>query len=101
MIDDDLHVQKLPWLFKTFYCQFNHYGSFAGTLSYDIKTCLSDRNGVISGSVTSVWCKRITFSAHAESVYDIMPSNTCCVGNEQQFEELTTVEHDMYPQSSD
>ena len=41
------------------------------------------------------------FSVHIDSMCDIVPSNTCSVGDEQQFVKLTTVGHDMYPQSSD
>ena len=87
--------------FWSFHSHFNHCEYILGTLRYDVKTYLNDRNGAISGSAPPVWCRRITFSVHAESVCDIVSSNTSCEGNEQQFEELTTVERDVHPQNSD
>ena len=59
------------------------------------------RNGAKSRSQFPIGCTTIIFRVHIDSMYDIMSSTTWCVGNEQQFVELTTVWHDIYLQSSD
>ena len=46
-------------------------------------------------------CTTITFSVHIDSTHEIVPSNMCSVGNEQQFVKLITVGHDTHHQSSD
>ena len=91
---------KIMYLWS-FYWDFNHYGSISDTLRHDTKMYVRGRNSVKSRSRFPIGCTTIIFRVHIDSMYDIMSSTTWCVGNEQQFVELTTVRHDIYPQSSD
>ena len=72
-------------------------------LRHDVKIydTIRGRNGVKSRSQDPIGCTTIIFRVHNDSMYDIISSTTWCVGNEQQFVELTSVRHDIYIQSSD
>ena len=85
----------------TFYWGFNHCEYISATLPNDSKIYVRGRNGDKSGFQCSTERTTIIFRPCIDFMYDIMPSNTWCVGNEQQFVELTTVEHAMCLQSSD
>jgi len=85
----------------TFYWGFNHCEYISATLPNDSKIYVRGRNGDKSGFQCSTERTTIIFRPCIDFMYDIMPSNTWCVGNEQQFVELTTVEHATYLQSSD
>ena len=84
-----------------YYWVFNHCEYIPATLRHDIKIYTRGRNVEKSRSQSEIQCTTIIFRVHIDSIYDIVPSNTCSVGNEQQFVKLTTVGHDIYLQSSD
>ena len=84
-----------------FYWGFNHCESILDTLRHDAKIYIRGRNRVNSRSQSPMECTTIIFRVHNGSIYEIIPSNTSSVGNEQQFVELTIVRHDIYLQNSD
>ena len=85
----------------SFYCGFNHNGSIPDTLRNDVKIYIRGRNGAKSRFQDPIDYTTIIFRVHNDFMYDIIQSTTWCVGNEQQFVELTTARHAIYLQSSD
>ena len=85
----------------SFYCDLNHYGGNLLTLRHDAKIYIRGRNTAKSRFQDPIDYTTIIFRVHNDFMYDIIQSTTWCVGNEQQFVELTTVRHAIYLQSSD
>ena len=83
------------------YWGFNHYKENSDTLRHEVKIYITGRNGVKSRSQDAIGSTTIIFRVHNDSMSDIISSTTWCVGNEQQFVELTTVRHTIYLQRSD
>ena len=93
-------ISKIMYLWS-FYWVFNHCEYIPATLRHDAKIYIRGQKVENSRYQSEIQCTTIIFSVHIDSMYDIVPSNTCSVGNEQQFVKLITVGHDIYPQSSD
>ena len=83
------------------YWIFNHCEYISDTLRHDVKIYIRGQKVENSRYQSEIQCTTIIFSLHIDSIYGVVPSNTCSVDNEQQFVKLTTVGHDIYPQSSD
>ena len=85
----------------SFYWVFNHCEYNSATLRHDAKIYIRGQKVENSRYQSGIQCTTIIFSVHIDSIHEIVPSNTCSVGNEQQFVKLTTVGHEIYHQSSD